>query len=361
MSDNPYKLAAYDTSIPDHYALKKVRRTALDLCISLTGAYTANGFGLSHEVVSPEDHDNILGVVAARIPNPGPFVAGDAASIKNQERTMGMYDAQEKFAPIVRAAVVAVLPERLLRLAEIDGSLRHLARTYKILDDIEGKLPFTEADAIQCRERVSSAYTRGASIRPFVADQLAHLKYLTDEGQGVSNMDALRLMKAAFTSTKVDQGDFAPAFSEFLQVHGALGDQSPENWAAFIVSFVEERLTHHAEANAARRRGQAFAAAIGGPEHAMDAEDAAAYEKEHAKDYAAFVAFKNAAKAKANPPTSNWVAPSGPPRPNDPLYCWSHGCIGHASGGDTKKCLNPKPGHKFDAVYRNQMGGKKAK
>jgi hypothetical protein len=229
MSDNPYKLAAYDTTIPDHYALKKVRRTALDLCISLTGAYTENGFGVSHEVVSPEDHDNILGVAAARIPNPGPFVAGDAASIKNQERALAMYDAQEKFAPIVRAAVVAVLPERLLRLAEIDGSLRHHARTYEILDDIEGKLPFTEADAIQCRERVSSAYTRGASIRPFVADQLAHLKYLTDEGQGVSNMDALRLMKAAFTSTKVDQGDFAPAFSEFLQVHGVLGDQSSEN------------------------------------------------------------------------------------------------------------------------------------
>ena len=94
----------------------------------------------------------------------------------------------------------------------------------------------------------------------------------------------------------------------------------------------------------------------------MDAEDAAQYEKEHAKDYAAFVAFKNAAKAKASPSTSNWVAPSGPPRATDPLYCWSHGCIGHASGGDTKKkCLNPKPGHKYEAVYRNQMGGKKAK
>jgi hypothetical protein len=333
----------------------------LDLGISLTGAYTANGLGLSHEIVSPANHDAVLGVAADPIPNPGPFVAGDAASIKNQERTMGMFDRQAKFAPVLRAAVIAVIPARLLRLAEIDGSLRHHEHTYHILDEIEEKLPFTESDAIRCRERVSEAYTRGALIRPFVADQLAHLQYLTDEGQGLANMDAIKLMKAAYLSTKVDQADFAPALSEFLQVHGDLGDQSPENWGAFIISFVEQRLTHHAEANAARRRGQAFAAAIGGPEYAMDAEDAAAYEKEHAKDYAAFVAFKNAAKSKANPPMSNWVAPSGPPRANDPLYCWSHGCIGHASGGDTKKCLNPKPGHKYEAVYRNQMGGKKAK
>jgi hypothetical protein len=194
-----------------------------------------------------------------------------------------------------------------------------------------------------------------------VADQLSNLQHLTDAGQGLSNLDATKLMKSAYLSTNVDQADFGHALSEFLQVHGGLGDQLPENWGAFITSFVDERLTHHAEANAARRRGQAFAAAIGGPEYAMDAEDAAQYEKEHAKDYAAFVAFKNAAKAKASPPTSNWVAPSGPPRANDPLYCWSHGCIGHASGGDTKKCLNPKPGHKYEAVYRNQMGGKKAK
>ena len=108
MSDNPYKLAAYDTSILDHYAMKKVRRTALDLGISLTGAYTANGLGLSHEIVSPADHDAVLGVAADPIPNPGPFVAGDAASIKNQERTMTMFDRQVKFAPILRAAVIAV-------------------------------------------------------------------------------------------------------------------------------------------------------------------------------------------------------------------------------------------------------------
>ena len=40
----------------------------------------------------------------------------------------------------------------------------------------------------------------------------------------------------------------------------------------------------------------------------------------------------------------------------DPLYCWTHGCLGHASPA----CLNKNPGHDDLATYSNQLGGKKA-
>jgi hypothetical protein len=39
-----------------------------------------------------------------------------------------------------------------------------------------------------------------------------------------------------------------------------------------------------------------------------------------------------------------------------PPYCWTHGCVGHASPA----CLNKKPGHMDAAIYTNQMKGKKA-
>ena len=40
----------------------------------------------------------------------------------------------------------------------------------------------------------------------------------------------------------------------------------------------------------------------------------------------------------------------------DPLYCWTHGCLGHASPA----CNNKIPGHDDLATYSNQLGGKKA-
>ena len=39
-----------------------------------------------------------------------------------------------------------------------------------------------------------------------------------------------------------------------------------------------------------------------------------------------------------------------------PSYCWTHGCIGHASPA----CLHKKPNHMDAATYTNQMRGKPA-
>ena len=43
------------------------------------------------------------------------------------------------------------------------------------------------------------------------------------------------------------------------------------------------------------------------------------------------------------------------------LYCWTHGSIGHASGGKVKPCNNSGLGHKFEATFENQMDGKSVK
>ena len=224
MSDNPLKIKQFDTSLPDHVAFRRVRIAAGDLSIRMTGTRTANGFGLFHRVYNAADHLAMVGVVAAPIVDPGNYVAGDAAAIKNQERAISRYDAQEVNSPILTTTVLAALPERIVRLAEVNGSLRHHAHLHEILDEIELHLPFTEADVMSCRERVSGAYPRGAMIRPFVADQLAHLEYLADTGQEMSNMDAAKLMKSAYLSNRIDQTDFAPALTEYVQVHGALND-----------------------------------------------------------------------------------------------------------------------------------------
>ena len=121
-----------------------------------------------------------------------------------------------------------------------------------------------------------------------------------------------------------------------------LAAQTPASWAEFIVDFVDERLAAHAEANSARRRGQANSVTNENSEE--DGED-------YAKVFAAFIAFQNKAKAK----------PPAPAKAKKRWYCWTHGCKFHASGGDVRPCNKPGVGHKFEATFENQMGGKPEK
>jgi hypothetical protein len=346
-----FLLALFDESLPDHVAFKKVRSNILDAAIASNRTHTANFLGMAHQAVNPQDHLDILQAPAAPIADPGDYVDGTPAEMKNQEKGMKRYELQEKLNPSLRSAALAILPARIIRLAEVNGSTRHHLHLYDILDEIEAKLPMTEADVMSCRERVSKPYVRGTLIRPFVADQLAHLQYLTDAGQAMANMDAVKLMKVAYLSTQIDRADFAPALTEYVREHGSLAAQTPASWGEFIVDFVDERLVAHAEANSARRKGQAFAAASAIPASVPSTEED---DEEQGKDYAAFLAFKKtAAKAKALPPSS-----TGPKQKRMRLYCWTHGCQGHASGGKFRPCNKPGEGHKYEATFDNQMGGK---
>jgi hypothetical protein len=266
-------------------------------------------------------------------------VDGNPAEMKNQEKTMKRYDLQEKLNPVLRSSALAILPARIIRLAEVNGSTRHHLNLYDILDDIEAKLPMTEADVMSCRERVGRPYVRGTLIKPFVAEQLAHLQYLTDAGQAMANMDAVKLMKGAYLSTQIDRADFAPALTEYVREHGSLAAQTPASWAEFIVDYVDERLAAHAEANSVRRRGQA---------NSVTNEDSEEDGEDYAKVFAAFIAFQNKAKAKL----------PAPAKTKKRLYCWTHGCSGHGSGGKFRPCNKPGEGHKYEATFENQMGGK---
>ena len=95
-----------NTTLPKSITLKKFRSDVLDATITMTRHRTVNSMGLAHEVYNPQDHDDILGVPAARIPDPGDYVNGDAAAMKNQEKAMGAYDNQEKNIPVLRTGVI---------------------------------------------------------------------------------------------------------------------------------------------------------------------------------------------------------------------------------------------------------------
>ena len=173
------------------------------------------------------------------------------------------------------------------------------------------------------------------------------------------------MLRASFTSNKVDKADFGPALAEYLKDHGGIVAQTPASWCDFIIKFVEDRLDHHADANAAARRGNAYSAVendmptgetITGPL----ADEIKAFIVQQIKPKEPPRRSKRKAsevpsKAPSNPGPRK--LPSGPKQPGDPLYCWTHG-RGHASGGTVNPCNNPAEGHVYSADYRNQQDGK---
>ena len=351
MSEPTSKVRPWDTSLPDYFSLGLYENGAIDAAINITASFTANGLGLAHEVVDPARHLTLFGVAAAPLGLPPDF-AGTAAQMKNQQRPHDCHAAQEKSRPLLRSDVVGGIPDRIVRLAEVNGSLRHHAHIFDILNDLRAKLPLTHRDLDLCMEGVKKPYQRSMMIRPFVADQLRFLGYLATAGHGLSNRDAVNLLRSAFTSNKSDKVDFGPALAEYLKDHGGIASQTPENWCAFITKFVEERLDHHSEANVAARRGIANAA--------VEDEQATLESMSGplANEFKAFIVQKNKPKepprrSKRKAAAISGVLPSGPAQPGDPLYCWTHGAVGHSSGD----CNHPHKNHVAAASFRNQLKG----
>ena len=75
---------------------------------------------------------------------------------------------QEKNRPLLRSGFVGGIPERIIRLAEMNGSLRHHAHVHDIIADLRAKLALTHRDLDICIEGIKRPYPRGALIRPFV-------------------------------------------------------------------------------------------------------------------------------------------------------------------------------------------------
>ena len=205
MSEPLHKLRAWDTSLPDKFALEQVVITTIDMAINITGAHSPNGLGLAHEVVSPADHLVLFGVPAAPLDLPPDF-GGTAANMRNQQRTHDQHGSQTKYNPLLRSAFIAVLPDRILRLIEVNGSTRHHVHVYDMIADLRAKLPLTNRDLDLCKEGVKRAYPRGTGIRPFVADQLRYLGYLTSGGQSTySSARSPRLGQTRRTSDQLSQ------------------------------------------------------------------------------------------------------------------------------------------------------------
>jgi len=149
-----------------------------------------------------------------------------------------------------------------------------------------------------------------------------------------------------------------------LDRHPALADRTPVRFAAAVVSFVNTLLHAERAANVARRQANAateVAAGDAGDEPDQLVALMALYARDPAAASAQFNRRTIAAPAAPAPAAVAPVAASKKKSPPHPPYC--HTCGVHripARQHPSKECKTKAPGHRNEATFTNQLGGRPA-
>jgi hypothetical protein len=340
--DSP-KLPAVDQTLPSSLKLNKHINQCVQLARDLNGHLTRDGHGIAHVVLGPAAFEARYGVAPDVKVSARPFVAGDAVDQANQRASEDDFLAQQWAIGYLKSEVYRVWPPEWTRLRTNADDVVDHCQLFEHFDALRLLFVVSSADIDNLKEAVSAPFIRGADVAAHLKEQENNLARLAAMNHAVNNRDAVALIKLSFCSCRADSEDMAPCFDKFVMDNPIEADRTPVRLTAAIQTFVQNVMPHFTEKRLLSAR--AHAATIEVSEASKeDGED-------YAKEFAAFIAFQNKAKAKL----------PAPAKAKKRLYCWTHGTIGHASGGDFKACLKPAPGHKFEATIDNQMGGKAPK
>ena len=361
MSLETIKKPIWDIDQPDYLACRKY--------IVHTDTYGTqifaeeNNHGVTHILYSAARFQILKGIAPAPLADPGDYPANIAGgALEGMRESKKAFATQKKCVTLLTNTWEAGLPPRIRALLEVNHSLDHLTVQEQV-EQLLVALPLRQVDLVFLAAQISKPYVSGTHIETHVRQQLENLAHLASAGQPMGPLDAVSKMFSSFQSTATDKEDFARVRSEFLLFHGPHAQQTPQNFAVFIVDFVNNRLAEHRVLNTAARGGLALLATSSNPpSHPSDADLA---------DYHAYLAYKALPKGKTvgaskTPPAVAAVskparsiripAPGAPP-----FYCWSCGTkfnptFEHYSN---EYCKFKKPGHQKQATLANQMGGTK--
>ena len=195
-----------------------------------------------------------FGVPPVIYADPGPYPPGaDAVAIANIKEEKQLFQLQQAMDGVLEGAVEDGWPGDIRAMLEIEFSLDHLMLVEQF-EQLFAALVITAADIAWLRAEITKQWQRDVKIEAFTAKQLQYHGFLTLIGQALPPLDAIQAMWKAFNSTAQDKSDFANAMLRFLNRWPDLDDQTPANFAASIVTFVNNYLHAEREANLARRQ-----------------------------------------------------------------------------------------------------------
>lgn len=342
-------LPRWNNANPDGIAVLEYEQNISDTARNME--VTADGTGLMYMVHPADEFEEITGAPPVIPAEPGPYPANAnpsaMANIKDEKKTCLRHKAG---GLLLRQICIAGLPPRIRSMLEDNYSLNHLTIP-EMFTQLKQKLVIKTADIQELRAQMSKQWSREVKIETHTAQQLQTYGHLESAGQAPAPMEAVALMFKSFSSTTTDHLDFNGCMSHFLQRWPAIDDQTPENFAASVVVYVNTLMPAEQLANSVRRKafsaqevpaaqqGSIAAAAVAAPQQAAGR---GAHQGRGGRG------GRGGGRGPAAP------APAGQPRP----YCHTHGGPapgqrGHHSIG----CNTPGPNHNWDATFINQMGG----
>ena len=264
--------------------------------------------------------------------------------------------------PVLEDGVEGGYPGDVRALLEENFNLDHLTLEDQFVR-LDGHLPITAANVTWLQNKIMSKWSKDEPIEAHTARQIQYLAYLDTAGQAPSALQAIEWMWRAFTSSSQDEADFASCMTRFLDRHPALADRTPVRFAAVVVSFVNNLLHAERAANVARRQANA-ATEVAVGDAGEEPDQLVALMALYATDPAAASAQFNRRTITAPAAPAAAAAPVAVPKkksPPHPPYC--HTCGVHrisARQHPSRECKTKAPGHRNEATFSNQLGGRPA-
>ena len=283
----------------------------------------------------------------------------DAVTVANRTRQQKLFDLQTKLDQQLEFEIESSYPDRIRDMMLVNFSLRHMTLEQQ-LTFLTANLPLTQEDLRAMTLSISAPYLSGIKIETHVANQRQAIAHLATALQPISNLEATTLMMKSFNAITAMAQDFAPCFAEFLKDHGAIVQQTPANFSAHVIKYVNERLVHHHSVKEAQRATIRVAKAATETPHQLTSAEQMELVALRAEKAAGNT--KPAGKPKQPAVPASAVAPRAPRQlaiGAPPFYCWSHG--NDFTGTDPhyshENCKKKKTGHQKSATFANQMGG----
>ena len=348
--DSP-KLPDVDLTLPESLRLTKHINQCINLARDLTGHLTRDGHGIIHVVIGAVEFQARYNAEPDIKVTARPFQAGDAVDQANARAAEDDFLTQQWAMAYMKSEVYRVWPSEWTRLRTNADDVVDHCPLHEHFAALRLLFVVNSADIDALKAAVSSPFIRGGNVAAHLREQVNNIARLAAMNHAVNNRDAVALIKSSFCSTKVDNEDMAPCFDKFVMDNPFEGDRTPARLTAAIQTFVQNVMPHFTEKRLLSARAHAVTEVINAKKHDQAAANPVGDDDELVSELRAFLATqKTVAKANVNPPKKKVR-----------LYCWTHGAIGHASGGKVKPCNKPGEGHIFEATFENQMGGKPAK
>ncbi len=198
-----------------------------------------NPTGVLHEVVGRREFASLSNGAAIRVvPDPGNIVPVDAYARDQFKFDTVELNIQNSASAFLRVSFITMVPEHLLEPHKVGGSIAHRSVRYlvKVLDKQLRVL--TEQDFDYIKEQIARPYVSNTPIRTILAtDVTRNLNLLSDNGQALSAIEAVRIIKGKFSPVV-----FEKCWDQYAISNGPVASQTPASLIAAIIKFVEERL-----------------------------------------------------------------------------------------------------------------------